>query len=73
MVTDFCLFLLPYTPGDYLFIGHHIMTRHAQRQHALGTWPVNPGMCMCPGFRPALARQLVLEYSGRPWALVVTL
>ena len=29
MVTDFCLFLLPYTPGDHLFIGHHIMTRHA--------------------------------------------
>jgi phenylpropionate dioxygenase-like ring-hydroxylating dioxygenase large terminal subunit len=27
MISDTCLFLLPYTPDDYLFIGHHIMTR----------------------------------------------
>ena len=27
MAADFSLFLLPYTPDDYLFMGHHIMTR----------------------------------------------
>lgn len=26
MIVDFFMFLLPFTPGDYLFVGHHIMT-----------------------------------------------
>lgn len=26
MIVDMFMFLLPYTPGDYLFVGHHIMT-----------------------------------------------
>ena len=25
MITDTVLYLLPFTPGDYLFMGHHIM------------------------------------------------
>lgn len=26
MLVDFFMFLLPFTPDDYLFVGHHIMT-----------------------------------------------
>ena len=26
MAVDFCMFLIPFTPGDYLFVGHHMMT-----------------------------------------------
>lgn len=26
MLVDMFMFLLPFTPGDYLFVGHHIMT-----------------------------------------------
>ena len=26
MAVDFFMFLIPFTPGDYLFVGHHIMT-----------------------------------------------
>lgn len=26
MIVDFFLFLLPFTPNDYLFVGHHLMT-----------------------------------------------
>ena len=29
MLTDSILFLLPFTPTDVLFIGHHIMTTSA--------------------------------------------
>ena len=26
MIVDFFLFLLPFTPNDFLFVGHHLMT-----------------------------------------------
>ena len=26
MIVDFFMFLLPFTPNDYLFVGHHLMT-----------------------------------------------
>ena len=26
MIVDMFMFLLPFTPGDYLFVGHHFMT-----------------------------------------------
>lgn len=26
MIVDFFLFLLPFTPNDFLFVGHHMMT-----------------------------------------------
>ena len=26
MAVDFFMFLIPFTPGDYLFVGHHMMT-----------------------------------------------
>ena len=26
MAVDFFMFLIPFTPGDYLFVGHHLMT-----------------------------------------------
>ena len=34
MLTDSFLFLLPFTPTDVLFIGHHIMTTSAAPRHA---------------------------------------
>ncbi len=26
MIVDFFMFLLPFTPNDFLFVGHHLMT-----------------------------------------------
>ena len=40
MIVDFFMFLIPYSPTDVLFIGHHIMTTWWAAAPQIGTSPV---------------------------------
>ena len=40
MIVDFFMFLIPYSPTDVLFIGHHIMTTWWAAAPLMGTSPM---------------------------------